>query len=163
MLRLSLVLLGITLPLLFLEVGLRIENRIRKGTPLSLNPGDKWDTYLGWAGKEHLFEPLSDEPVLVLGDSFTDGLDVPRDNDWLLLPLVLLLVDDIEPYSAALKDVARKLDIPLVIPARAALLGPSDRLPDGTHLNDKGNELVGRTFVEIASQKGILPNPKKDS
>jgi hypothetical protein len=71
--------------------------------------------------------------------------------------LVLMLVDDIEPYSTALKDVSRKLDIPLVIPARAAPLSPSDRLPDGTHLNEKGNEHVGRAFIELASKRGSLP------
>jgi lysophospholipase L1-like esterase len=312
--RIFLVLFGVMLPCLLLEAALRIEHRIRKGTPLTLNPSARWDDTLGWTGKEHVFDPISENPVLVIGDSFTDGLDVPSDqmwfaeiarryadrgliaygglgygtlqqlmvlqryhargikpalvilqlcsndilnnsfelekesllqrapgprpylegdtirvrfprsNDWLLhplvsisrfayrtstrweasmaeqaragkapsvefeiqkrgfsfepfrrgarvtrtllkrfkqengtTPLVFMLVDDIEPYSTVLKDAAQKLEIPLIIPPRVVPLGPTERLPDGTHLNAKGNQLLGRTFLELASEKGSLP------
>ncbi len=312
--RTVLVLFGVALPCVFLEAGLRIEQWIRKGTPLTLNPSAKWDDTLGWTGKEHIFEPISENPVLVIGDSFTDGLDVPsnqmwfaevarrypdrgliaygglgygtlqqlmvlqryhargispslvilqlctndiinnsfeleresllqrapgprpylegdtirlrfpRRNDWLLYPLVsisrfayrksahwdalmaeqarsgkapsvefdiqnkgytfepfknatrvtytllerfkrengsapllLVLVDDIEPYANALRDIARKLKIPFFIPPRARPLGPGERLPDGTHLNATGNQIFGSTFVELALQRQLLP------
>jgi lysophospholipase L1-like esterase len=308
--RISLVLFGLLLPFILLEAGLRIEHRIRKGTPLSLNPSAKWDPILGWTGKEHRLEPISNNPILVIGDSFTEGLTVatdkmwfaeiarrhpdkgviaygglgygtlqeitvlegylsqgvrpafivlqlcsndilnnsfeleresllqrapgprpylegetvrlrfPRRNDWLLYPLIsisrfayrtnsrwdstlaeqarlgkapsvefeiqktgfsfqpfrdaahttsillerfkstargtpifLLLVDDIEPYSTVFKDIARKLALPLIVPIRAAPLSPDDRLPDGTHLNERGNEIVGRAFLELTSTR----------
>jgi lysophospholipase L1-like esterase len=313
-LRFAMLLVGVILPLLVLEVGLRVENRLRKGIPFALNPSERWDSELGWTGKEHRFEPLSFDPLLVIGDSFTDGLDVardqmwfaqlaqrypergviaygglgygtlqqlrvlqgyhsrgvrpslvvlqlcsndilnnlfelekksllqrppaprpylegdmvklrfPRDNDWLFLPLVsvsriayrastrwdsfvadkvragrlrsveqdiqgqgfaftpfrkavgvthillerfkqeagaaqlvFMLVEDAEPYSTALRDIARKLNVPLLIPTRESPLGPSDRLADGTHLNSRGNEILGRAFVKLLSERGLLP------
>jgi lysophospholipase L1-like esterase len=312
--RVVLVAFGVALPFIVLEGGLRIEHRIRKGTPLLLNPAAKWDDHLGWEGKEHIFNPLSERPLLVIGDSFTEGLDVPsgqmwfaqlaamypergliaygglgygtlqqlrtlqryrdrgvnpstvvlqlctndilnnlfdlekhsllqrppgprpywengsvvlkfpRENDWLLLPLVswsrfayrmsthwdalvaeqaragrfnsiehdiqkfgfafepfrrasqvtqilldrfkraagdasliLMLVDDVEPYTRALRDIADKLQLQIVIPARVTPLGVSDRLPDGTHLNASGNRLVGDTFTRIAKSRGLIP------
>ncbi len=313
LLNLTLISLGVICPLLALEAGLRIENRVRKGTPLLSNPADRWDDYLGWTGKEHVFGPKTARPILVVGDSFTEGLDVPgsrmwfaelarrypqqsliaygglgygtlqqlrilkryhaqgvrpalvvlqlcsndilnnlfelekksllqrppgprpylegdtvrlrfpRKHDWLVLPLVsisrlayrtstrwdgliavqahdghfhsietdiarrgfsfepfrsgvqvthtlldhfkkevgassliLMLVDDIEPYSAALTSLARKLSVPLLIPSRIAPMGREDRLPDGTHLNALGNERLGRAFITLALERGLL-------
>jgi lysophospholipase L1-like esterase len=314
LIRLSLVVMGLVAPLLILEVGLRIEHLWRKGTPLTVNPSSKWDDTLGWTGKEHRFEPISANPILVIGDSFTDGLDVPseqmwfaelarrypergvvaygglgygtlqqllvlqryrsqgltpslvilqlcsndilnnyfelekdsllqrapgprpylegdsvnmrfpRDHAWLVYPLVsisrfayrtstrwgtrlaeqaragkansiefeiqakgfsfkpfiestrvthtllerfklesgntalaFVLVDDIEPYTAALGTSARKLSIPLLIAPRFTNLTTADRLPDGTHLSARGNLLLGETVAEFVKEQRLLP------
>jgi lysophospholipase L1-like esterase len=66
-------------------------------------------------------------------------------------------VDDVEPYTRALRDIADKLQLQIVIPARVTPLGVSDRLPDGTHLNASGNRLVGDTFTRIAKSRGLIP------
>lgn len=311
--QIILVLFGLALPCILIEAGIRIKQRIQRGIPLALNPSARWDDTLGWTGKEHRFEPISENPVLVIGDSFTDGLDVPsnqmwfaevarrypdrgliaygglgygtlqqlmvlqryhahgirpslvilqlctndiinnsfelekesllqrapgprpylegdtirlrfpRKNDWLLFPVVsisrfayrksvhwdslmadqahsgkapsvefdiqkrgysfepfrnaarvthtllerfkhengstpllLVLVDDVEPYVNAFKDIARKLKIPLLIPPRARPFQPGDRLPDGTHLNATGNQILGSTLIELALQRNLL-------
>jgi len=85
--RLALIALGILCSLLLLEVALRIHHLIGKGTPLTLNPRDIWDNSLGhnslgWLGKEHRFEPLSSSPILVIGDSFTEGLGIAQEDMW---------------------------------------------------------------------------------
>jgi hypothetical protein len=72
-------------------------------------------------------------------------------------PLLLVLVDDIEPYAGALRDIARKLKIPFFIPPRTRPLGPEERLPDGAHLNARGNQIFGSTFVELAVQRNLIP------
>lgn len=80
--RLGLILVGMILPLAVLEGSVRLEHWFRKGTPLGINPSSQWDETLGWHGKEHILGTPSSSPILVLGDSFTDGLGVPADKMW---------------------------------------------------------------------------------
>jgi hypothetical protein len=41
-----------------------------------------WDERRGWIGREHLLGEASINPILVLGDSFTEGLSVPSEKMW---------------------------------------------------------------------------------
>ena len=73
---------GASLPLILFEFGHRIEYLIAKGIPLLQNPKDKWDPILGWQGREHVLGQEGEVQTLVIGDSFTDGLDVPKEKMW---------------------------------------------------------------------------------
>ena len=65
---------------LMLEVGLRLWQQ-RKGTPFFRTSNEFADATLGWKGKEVHIPSLSNgKKILVLGDSFTDGLGVPDDK-----------------------------------------------------------------------------------
>lgn len=82
-LYLTLALAGAVIPLLLFEAGLRVEHLIRKGTPLLESPRDRWDPVLGWKGTEKILQGAPGGPViLVLGDSFTDGMGVPPEKMW---------------------------------------------------------------------------------
>ncbi len=83
LLHLTFALAGAVIPLVFLEAGLRVVHLVRKGTPLLEHPGDQWDSNLGWKGQEKILQGAPGGPeVLVLGDSFTDGMGVPPENMW---------------------------------------------------------------------------------
>lgn len=311
-LRVLLLILGIAIPLLGVEFAERLDHWVRKGTPLLLNPADLWDREIGWLGKEsHLGNLKAAPSILVLGDSFTDGLDVPpekmwfatlsqkypnqhliayggkgygnwqeflilqrylkiftpelivlqlctndflnnsreleqqsylqrapgprpyfengasilgfpRQHSWLLLPLisysrfankyamkweqrnieqatakkihfieqdiqqygygmeafrkavsvteeilkmfrdaaprsriVLLLVDDGEPYQSAFRTIAQKLGLQLIVPIHNKKLAAEYYLPDGAHFSELGNEWLGKALVEaIAGDQG---------
>lgn len=312
----ALILFGILLPFFILEVALRIEQLVSKDVPFFTNPRDRWDPSLGWLGKEHTLGPQSRNQILVLGDSFTEGLGIkssdmwfaslqeiypesritaygglgystlqellvlksyqakglkpslivlqmcsndlmnnyyplekltylqrapgprpylenglietrfPRSYDWILYPLIsfsrfayrsntkwetrlaqmagekkietveyeiqkvgftfplfreavtitnslikefkeqvgagkllLMLIDDLEPYSAAITTIAKKQSIPLVIPVRRSPVSEKDRLRDGTHLNETGNRLVGESLVQLGIDRGIFQPP----
>ncbi len=70
--------------------------------------------------------------------------------------LVLMLIDDIEPYTAALRGIARKYELPIIIPPRINPIPADGRLADGTHLNEDGNKIIGETFVASVYRKGLL-------
>ena len=81
--KLFIIFAGIIFPCLIIEFSLRIDEFFRKGVPLFKNPSSLWDDELGWRGKEHILSgAYDDRPVLVLGDSFTDGLGVPSNEMW---------------------------------------------------------------------------------
>lgn len=83
LLHILLVVLGFLGPPVIYETGYRLDQLIRKGIPFLANPRDKWDSVLGWEGKEHVFgDPKKPIDILVLGDSFTDGLTVPSEEMW---------------------------------------------------------------------------------
>jgi lysophospholipase L1-like esterase len=304
---------AVVLPCLTLEIGLRLEHWYRSNIPLSTNPRDRWDSTLGWLGKEHRIGAEDASPILVLGDSFTDGLGVasaemwfsslrerfpqtpiiayggmgygtlqelmvlknykaagvvpskiilqlcsndiinnyylleresylqrapgprpylengditirfPRANGWILfpiisishlahhysvqwdtklaldaqnhkittveyviqrqgfsyppfrqavattselltqfkkeagdIPVIFMLVDDNEPYSAALKGISRNLKVPLFIPQHNNLIPSTGRLADGVHLNEVGNKVLGQTFVRQGSERSVF-------
>ena len=314
--RFFLVIFGVITPIVFFEAGLRVDQYFRKGIPLTLNPSYRWDDQLGWLGKEHVLGNSSANPILVLGDSFTDGLNVPsekmwfaslasafpdkkviaygglgygnlqellvlknylakgvspslivlqlcsndiinnyfpleqhsylqraaaprpylegdkivtrlpRRSDWILFPLIsisrlayrynnkwdetlanwakdhkidsvefkvqssgfkfplfreavtvtdriiyqiketsktspllFMLIDDIEPYTAAFKTIAQKHEIPLLIPSRISPIPDNGRLADGSHLNELGNKLIGDTFVDLARKEQLFLQP----
>lgn len=308
-------LFGISCALLLVEGARRIDNRVRRGIPFFTNPSSLWDERRGWVGREHVLGPASSHPILVLGDSFTDGLTVPSESMWFAYlqrelpetqliaygglgygtlqelivledylksgmrpslivlqlcsndiinnyyplevssyaqrppaprpylegteivvrfprrygdivapiigvsqvayalstrwdmatvqraahdksdsietriqhhgfsdplfeagikvteqllariketasgtPIVLMLVDDVEPYTSALRDIAKKADLPIIVPQRIRVVPPTEKLPDGAHLNQEGNRLVAETFLEAARSRGLLPN-----
>lgn len=81
--RLLLILCGILLPCFLIEAGVRAERYFSRGTSIWTNPSSKWDRELGWLGKEHVIEnKRNDHPILVLGDSFTEGMDLPSEEMW---------------------------------------------------------------------------------
>ena len=47
-----------------------------------MNPSSLWDAKLGWRGKEHIIAGDGSGPILVIGDSFTEGLGVPSEKMW---------------------------------------------------------------------------------
>jgi lysophospholipase L1-like esterase len=300
--------------LLTVEAARRFDNRIRRGIPFFTNPSSLWDAHRGWIGREHVLGSNPAHPILVLGDSFTEGLSVPADKMWFSylrgtsssapviaygglgygtlqelivlrdylrsgmkpslivlqlcsndiinnyyplelssysqrppaprpylegervvvrfprkygdfispiigvsqvayalstrwdlatvqraaidksdsietriqrqgfsdplfqagmavterllkmvkdevsnVPIVLMLVDDVEPYTSALRDIAKKADLPIVVPQRVRVVPPTGKLPDGAHLNEEGNRLVGETFLESIRAKFLLP------
>jgi hypothetical protein len=71
-------------------------------------------------------------------------------------PLIFMLVDDIEPYSAAIKGIARGLSTPLFIPLHNNALPPSERLADGAHLNSVGNKTLGQLFLKKGIDRGVF-------
>ncbi len=313
LIRASLMVVGIGMSLLLLECVRRVDLRIRKGVPLLTNPRSLWHETRGWIGKEHTLGATTDEPILVLGDSFTDGLGVPSDkmwfsylreafpdrqiiaygglgygtlqeammleeyrakgvtpslivlqicsndisnsyypfevgsqlqrppaprpymegdevvvrfprrfgavlaplisysqlaymlnNRWDLMtvqwasegkidsieyriqktgygdplfraaslaterllekfkaaagttPVVLMLVDDSEPYTGALRDIAGRVGLPIVVPQRLSPVASSGKLEDGAHLNEEGNRIVGQTFVRVAQERQLF-------
>jgi lysophospholipase L1-like esterase len=73
--------LGATLLLLalFSEVALRIGERLLSGTPLSESLSDYYDPVLGWQGRKVFGDPKTTKrKILVLGDSYTEGLGIPN-------------------------------------------------------------------------------------
>jgi lysophospholipase L1-like esterase len=311
--RCFLVLLGIFVALICVEGARRMDNRVRRGIPLLTNPSSLWDARRGWVGKEHLLGPVSSNPILVLGDSFTEGLTVPSEQMWFaylqrefpqtqiiaygglgystlqelivledylkrglrpsfiviqvcsndiinnyyplevssyaqrppaprpyleqqqvvvrfpraygefLSPIIgisqvayalstrwdmatvqraaidssgsiesriqrqgfsdpayqsgiqvtkqllarikdvasgvlvlLMVVDDVEPYTSALRDSARDVGLPIIVPQRIRSVPPHGKLPDGAHLNEEGNRIVGETFIKVARTRGLL-------
>jgi hypothetical protein len=80
--RCLLVLCGISCALLLVEGARRIDNRVRRGIPFFTNPRSLWDDRRGWVGREHVIGPTSSNPILVLGDSFTEGLTVSSESMW---------------------------------------------------------------------------------
>jgi lysophospholipase L1-like esterase len=81
--RLILIIFGVVLACFLIEAGSRGEQYLRKGVPLLKNPNSEWDNELGWKGKEHIIKgETSTSPILVLGDSFTDGLGIPSEDMW---------------------------------------------------------------------------------
>jgi lysophospholipase L1-like esterase len=311
--RCFLVLLGISVALGLVEGARRLDNRARRGIPFLTNPSSLWDERRGWIGKEHVLGPASPNPILVLGDSFTEGLTVSSEQMWFAhlqrqfphtqviaygglgygtlqelivledylrsgvrpslivvqlcsndvinnyfplevfsyaqrppaprpyledrevvvrfpraygewlapiigvsqvayalstrwdmatvqraardstdsiesriqrqgfsdsdyqagmkvterllarirevasgVPVVLMLVDDVEPYTSALRDISRNVELPIVVPQRIRSVPPTGKLPDGAHLNEEGNRLIGETFLEVARARGLL-------
>jgi lysophospholipase L1-like esterase len=309
-LRLGLAVLGALLPLIFIEGSYRAEKWFRVGRSPFFSPRDLWDPELGWHPKEHrLGDPHAQQTVLVLGDSFTDGLGVPTEKMWfaplvrefgssrviavggqgygplqelMILrrwkhvadrivvqlcsndilnsnfelerrtlmqrapaprpylengeivyrfprsmgslvwfgtsyswflhrqavryemkmaekaragelntiendiqregyaspffrdgvrdtskvlsmlkeevgekPLVFLLIDDVEPYTRALRDIARELNVPILLPLRGVRIPREHTLSDGAHLNEEGNASVGRRMIELGRNAGI--------
>jgi lysophospholipase L1-like esterase len=73
----------VLLPSLLLEGSHRVYQLFRRGTPLSFNPIELWDETLGWRGREHVLSGENEtSPILVIGDSFTEGLGVPTEKMW---------------------------------------------------------------------------------
>ena len=72
-----------TIMLLFLagEVAGRIYHRVVYGIPLRVPMTVYLDRGLGWGGKQAFWNPdTSRFKILVVGDSFTHGLEVPKDQ-----------------------------------------------------------------------------------
>jgi hypothetical protein len=70
-------------------------------------------------------------------------------------PLVFMLVDDVEPYTRALRDIARELGVPLLLPVKGFKIPPNYLLPDGAHLNEEGNQYVGQRTIELGRGAGL--------
>lgn len=73
--------LSIGLTLLFLELGIRAYEQIAQKIPMGLNLADRKDKILGWQGKK-VFGPIETDKfkLMIIGDSFTDGVLVDEDN-----------------------------------------------------------------------------------
>lgn len=300
-----LIILGLLIPILLLEAKIRFDFYRKHGLPLTSSLRSAWTAPLGWEGKEHVINGETTNTILVLGDSFTDGLGVesakmwfaylkerspsariiayggagystlqelmileryiekglkpsliilqlcsnditnnylplekksfsqrppaprpyfekgliqmhyPRENAWILLPLVgnsrvaerynnvwdnmvgekarqgkivsveqeilkrgldlpefkegvavtkaliekireragsvplvMLLVDDLEPQTTVYKEIAKDLGLPLVTPSQLRTIPSSGRQADGVHLNEEGNKILGDSFVK---------------
>jgi lysophospholipase L1-like esterase len=63
------------------------------------------------------------------------------------VPLVLFLVDDLQPYTNAIRGSARKLGMRLLLPFHDFKIPSEARLPDGAHLNKEGNALLGARLL----------------
>ncbi|MCB0320234.1 MAG: SGNH/GDSL hydrolase family protein [Bdellovibrionales bacterium] len=72
------------------------------------------------------------------------------------IPLVFMLVDDLPTYSKELIFISKKFNIPLVIPSRIQHIPENGRLEDGTHLNELGNQIVGKIVSEFIHEQGLL-------
>jgi lysophospholipase L1-like esterase len=312
--RCLLVLCGISCALLLVEGARRIDNRVRRGIPFFTNPRSLWDDRRGWVGREHVIGPTSSNPILVLGDSFTEGLTVSSESMWFAylqrehpetqliaygglgygtlqelivledylkggmhpslvvvqlcsndiinnyyplevssyaqrppaprpyleeegivvrfprkygdiiapiiglsqlayalstrwdmatvqrvardksdsietriqhrgfsdplfqagieitkqllnriretaseIPVILMLIDDVEPYTTALRDIAKTVNLPILVPQRIRVVPTSGKLPDGSHLNQEGNRLIAETFLKVVRGGGLLP------
>lgn len=312
--KIALILAGLVIPVLIMEIGIRIDQRIRIERPFLDSPRDRWDSELGWLGKEHIIgSPVLPLHTLVIGDSFTEGMGIPgeqlwfaqiasmypgertvayggrgygtlqelfilrrylsrekpreillqicsndfinnyfpleklslsqrapaprpywvagtietrfpRSFDWIIEPLIahfrlfnrlnldwermiaekaskqevhtveddintkgynfplfresvtvtdsllrkfvqeadgipvrLILVDNAAPYANAFKDIAVKLNVPLINPTRSRIFPPSLRMADGAHYNEEGNHLFG----ELARERLFAISPNK--
>ena len=71
-------------------------------------------------------------------------------------PVVLMLVDDSEPYTGALRDIAGRVGLPIVVPQRLSPVAATGKLEDGAHLNEEGNRIVGQTFVRVAQERQLF-------
>jgi hypothetical protein len=77
------------------------------------------------------------------------------------IPVIAMLVDDSEPYTRAIRDMAERVGIPLVVPQRISPVGAAGLLYDGAHLNEEGNRIVGQTFVQIAKERNLFSTASK--
>jgi lysophospholipase L1-like esterase len=86
--KILLVYLGVTFALFFAEILIRCHFKIARAQPFFTYPAQAWDKELGWRGKEHRLGKDWEAPILVIGDSFTDGLGVKSEEMWFasLLP-----------------------------------------------------------------------------
>lgn len=82
LINLILVLTGIITPFLLFEASLRTEHYVAKGIPFFNNPRDRWHQTLGWSGTEHVVGEQYKKNLLVIGDSFTEGLGIDSDKMW---------------------------------------------------------------------------------
>lgn len=67
--------------------------------------------------------------------------------------VVLVLINDIEPYTSEFISIAKAKGLPLLIPTRQNPVGQDGKLPDGAHYNVQGNQTIGRAISQIIGKK----------
>ncbi len=69
------------LTLFIAETSLRLYEKFFEHVPFSRSPKDFYEPLLGWEGKKVWGDPSGKKyKILVIGDSFTDGMGVPEEN-----------------------------------------------------------------------------------
>ena len=76
------------------------------------------------------------------------------------IPVLLVLIDDFEPYKSDWKKLADKHAFPLFVPMRHVVIPSEAYLKDRAHYNQLGNQIVGEAFIKSAVHRGLLlPDP----
>jgi lysophospholipase L1-like esterase len=70
--------------------------------------------------------------------------------------LIFLLVDDLQPYSAAFETISKELKVPLIIPRRITDFPPESMHSDGTHFSVIGNKIVGEVLAQYIKNSNNL-------
>ena len=81
--NLSILLGSLLVVFLLLELAFRVRHSYVRSIPFLKNIRDFEDPVLGWEGKKHFGDLKSEElRVLIVGDSFTEGLTVPYEESY---------------------------------------------------------------------------------
>ena len=127
---------------------------------LAFRYNNRWDEYLAKQASSGAMHTIETDIQTKGFKSSLFRASIPVTQDLLQqiissvsVPIILMLIDNNEPYSSAFKGIAKNLKIPLFIPSQVEPLPANSRLTDGAHLNELGNRIVGTTLNKMINSR----------